>query len=1029
MREPTREATPCPEVHRTSPRRSLISSNGNDTVDLDFTTEFRHSLRAAAQRRRSTNIRARPAGGLSFNIHEDEEVKANPHARVKAARNLTGRPSIMAQPAQRFKPGMGLASCVENDRKNIAAPQKPQSSHEIQARPAAWTTARVDKLNRPARRGTIYVPSEDTTMPSVFMGVFSPIKNFSIQQTSPFSQKEADMTGIAAQMAQKRAPRKSLAAAPPKRAPLHNPLRPIQETVGSCDIPGRKTGKENIPPGLVNVVDKATKVDEEDDPSLFNVGRTRSTHIRQSTMFSQRPVNRTSILPDALDRGKPKTNQIAVNDDPQSIATVCAPPRKSVAPGKWTTSLARAGVSLKEPRPQKITLSSGIPLEPKAPKIPLANGGYELFSETRAQKPPEKPPTKITIPAVPAVTSAQNLQIYPRIAEDIQNPSMYEDNWLSHQEIAITQLVNNLFSQSTTSGSHQAHPLQPALLELYQSESFSLLHKRLQASILYGALSIPQDQLKRATRLRDDLGVRKAFLDLWLKTYHPSYLKAAAEVVIGRQCPKSQSLSPRSSRLGSSPRSTCSPKGTRQTLAAFLETFLVRNEDVQHPETQAAAWSYRRVLHRSLLLIRLLDVAKRSDGVLPLPLFLGLSAHKSSTTVLHSLAAILIPSIGDIVRPLMHLDYTVSHMQYPLEEYNYPIENLATDLRDGVRLTRLVELLLYPSSSRVLERVNDTEATTALAMPTGEVLSLVEGEHDWPLSQHLRFPCLGRAPKLFNVQIALSALSEVRGNGTILDGIKAEDIVDGYREKTVKLLWSLVGKWGMEGLIDLEDLKQELGRLHRHCMKYPAVEDEEWDDPFDDMKGLLRHRHVLREWASAVCLPQGIPVDNLSTSFCDGRIFTAIVDAYAPFLAMGTRSRLQQNISLDSKLQSLGCNAQFCSLFALNDSKVFDRDTTLAALAFLASRLLAPSRRARAASTIQKAWRGTTARRMTRKMIVCRRLATECARVVTMKEKVCWAKEVLWSAWKASKLRRRDRHAGSDEKATGDETEDIWLRL
>lgn len=45
----------------------------------------------------------------------------------------------------------------------------------------------------------------------------------------------------------------------------------------------------------------------------------------------------------------------------------------------------------------------------------------------------------------------------------------------------------------------------------------------------------------------------------------------------------------------------------------------------------------------------------------------------------------------------MHVFYNVCHVQIPLREYDYKINNVATDLRDGVRLTRLVELLLYPS--------------------------------------------------------------------------------------------------------------------------------------------------------------------------------------------------------------------------------------------------------------------------------------------------------------------------------------------
>lgn len=38
------------------------------------------------------------------------------------------------------------------------------------------------------------------------------------------------------------------------------------------------------------------------------------------------------------------------------------------------------------------------------------------------------------------------------------------------------------------------------------------------------------------------------------------------------------------------------------------------------------------------------------------------------------------------------MGYSVSHTQKPLDEYNFLVTNLAVDLRDGVRLARLVEL-------------------------------------------------------------------------------------------------------------------------------------------------------------------------------------------------------------------------------------------------------------------------------------------------------------------------------------------------
>ena len=162
----------------------------------------------------------------------------------------------------------------------------------------------------------------------------------------------------------------------------------------------------------------------------------------------------------------------------------------------------------------------------------------------------------------------------------------------------------------------------------------------------------------------------------------------------------------------------------------------------------------------------------------------------------------------------------VEHKQHPLEDYDYRVANLAVDLRDGVRITRFVELLLYPSASYQLTRDSRDDTNMTLNMPTGEVLSMLDIDSPtqatrYPLSQHLKFPCEGRAVKLFNVQIALTALQQVQSMRGIVDGISAEDIVAGFREKTVALLWALNGKWGLGVLIDWKDLQSEIARLQR----------------------------------------------------------------------------------------------------------------------------------------------------------------------------------------------------------------------
>jgi abnormal spindle-like microcephaly-associated protein len=114
----------------------------------------------------------------------------------------------------------------------------------------------------------------------------------------------------------------------------------------------------------------------------------------------------------------------------------------------------------------------------------------------------------------------------------------------------------------------------------------------------------------------------------------------------------------------------------------------------------------------------------------------------------------------------------------PLQEYSYKIINLATDLRDGVRLTHLIELLLSPAS--VARKSDDI----TVKLSTGEIFTdCPEHRDSWILSHHLKFPSAARSQKLYNVEIALNALSGARGVCNVAKGLKADEIVDGHRRK------------------------------------------------------------------------------------------------------------------------------------------------------------------------------------------------------------------------------------------------------
>jgi abnormal spindle-like microcephaly-associated protein len=101
---------------------------------------------------------------------------------------------------------------------------------------------------------------------------------------------------------------------------------------------------------------------------------------------------------------------------------------------------------------------------------------------------------------------------YPLLS-DVSRPELYEDNWLSHQEAAITQLVNSLFETSEEFERHKVSSNSDLTksCSIYHEPPFPVLHKRVQASLLYGALSIPKGITANASRLEGDIGLRRSF--------------------------------------------------------------------------------------------------------------------------------------------------------------------------------------------------------------------------------------------------------------------------------------------------------------------------------------------------------------------------------------------------------------------------------------------------------------------------------------------------------------------------------------
>ncbi|KAF4183587.1 hypothetical protein CNMCM7927_008981 [Aspergillus lentulus] len=977
--------TPCPVKSRNSRNSDTIHTIdsswegslecGEDTASLDFTTAIKNStlIGVKAKRRMKT--------GTSFAIHdENKEGPALAMAKRKrestiSARVLGRKSSLLAQPAHRFRPKVSFASSspskpqlqkaeVKHQRQNIDAGAETNRSLLMRINGGGDEGQHKDKLKRDVRRNTVFIPPDDTTVASVFMTMFSPLKSDNLNH---YVQEDTEINSLESQIARKRQAKRTMASS--RKTPLQPSVEVPQGSAINIDIAGKNTGKENIPPGAM--------IFNPNDKGLWKSNTKEKLDSKSSRALSGKahPFANTLTKPLA---------KVATSEGLRR--SVLGEKRHNARASVTGVGSKMDGIVRSSSRLEGAVLSA-------SRRTPLSNA----LKQSKTYKTNASLLKKET-----AMTD------FALITDDIVNPAMYEDYWLAHQEIVITQLINRLFDQ--TDG--QMRYDDPAarrheLLQLYQSGPFVELHKRLQASLTYGSLSIPKDALTQTRRLKHDLGMKRKFLDIWLETYDLRALRAAVETVTGRRV-ENEFLDGDSHHF-SVETTADKEKFLRRKLERFLDVFLVQNrdmdrdsQDLSHAGSDMISQAYRRTVLRSIMMVILLDKARLCPGtILSSCLFRSSSSFKSSTAVMQALARLLLPASGDILKSLKHLDCHLSYEQHQLQEYEYQMSNLAVDLRDGVRLTRIVELLFYPSAGAVGESAPPLD------------------NHQWLLSRRLKFPCSSRTVKKYNVQIALDALKLAPDAAPLVRDVHAEDIVNGHREKTIALLWGLVSRWGLSELIDWDDVRKEIDRLRQKAtsqLGYEQANDANLvkekgpnDKMEDDDEAIL----LLKEWATILAHLSGLRLENLSTSFADGRIYEAIVNEYEEYiLGNVASSHGRKPTPLAARLRALGCSSQFADLVSPSNSRkahVFDSNFTVGGLAFLCSRLLLSTKRARAAIVLQSAWRRVLAHREAHRRSVARNLALQCSAVVQTRDRLLRAKAIILRWWRRMKEQRQQR--------------------
>jgi abnormal spindle-like microcephaly-associated protein len=504
---------------------------------------------------------------------------------------------------------------------------------------------------------------------------------------------------------------------------------------------------------------------------------------------------------------------------------------------------------------------------------------------------------------------------------------------------------------------------------LFRSQGMSKIRQIVFDEIVKGSLSLRSDR-----DLYADLGLREQIISLLL-SYATPWLQLGLEVIFGEIILPALT----DSQLASTTKANGGRRTSESQMVVALQTFLT-----SHVLSDAAVLAkytkgkckvpsgkfekqYRSemrdlVLYRLMVLIFFLDRAKEKNILDKEPrLFSKSSSVKSSSDVLLALCRGFLSSEGNLIKHLSRIGLTVSYKQDRVDELEYSVTNLAVDLRDGVRLTKMAEIL--------------TDALPKSFMAT------------------LRLPAVSRLQKMHNVGTAMSSLRDFGVD--IPDDVHTHHIVDGHREMVLKLMWSVIVQCCLPRLLALHQVEQEIRNVLRSNQARRRVQGTtawvkvafefsettlvEKSSPEQVLKSLLFR------WCQAVCSCFDLQLLDFTTSFADGKAFCYLVNYYHPSLISldeilpTTRDKchrlsVEVLLSNERKNSAMACR-RVCELGGIpkmipitDVNNPPSEECTLLCLAYLCSRLTESSKEILATILIQACYRKFTKREAARKI-------------------------------------------------------------
>ncbi|KAK3088489.1 hypothetical protein FSP39_019813 [Pinctada imbricata] len=675
-------------------------------------------------------------------------------------------------------------------------------------------------------------------------------------------------------------------------------------------------------------------------------------------------------------------------------------PRSFVSPNSFNQAVNRVKKDVKPVQGKQSRTNSTRPLSRKDTVVKSSNIRTNV-KDARASKPStqsekaSKPAasgvkrSKFSLPQSKLVLTKKSKTALPKHPMPFASKNMYYDErWMEKQERGFTHWLNflltpteeyqlsynktkvdagKLFMETPSSkallaptkevlsfrayaATRRLNQLRRSACKLFQSDSVVHVIQKIEAEIDSQRLLIRKDRMVHA-----DLGLKQGILDMLL-SFNPLWLRIGLETIYGEIIPIQRN-------------------DDVYGLSRFIVTRLLGSPDIAqeyaHPTVPHlykdgyAAAIARHTLKKFLLLVYFLDHAKTKHLINHDPcLFCKDSEYKNCKAMLVEFSRCYLAGEGDVTRHLGYLGYIVTHTQVPLDEFEYAVNNIATDLRDGVRLTKVVELL----SSKI------------------------------GLTKKLRAPAISRLQKVHNMEVVFNVLKEHGIDFTKhTSPIMPRDIVDGHRERTLRFLWTLILQYQVSVLLSEEQLKEEieilqkslkvrnqLSALQRYEQGLKGKRRESAEPELHTKSKILG---LVLKWCRVVCAFYNIKIENFTVSFGDGRALCYLVHHYHPSLLPreAIKTRTMMSYHTESEQNNIGDSSlsESPEPFIVNeDPKLYEEllanekenfkllyeKVVVTYVTYLCARLLDIRHESRAARIIQLAWRRYVLRKSQREL-------------------------------------------------------------